>query len=226
MSTNYPTSLDSYTNPLSTDKLNSPSHADQHGNVNDAVEAIETRLGTGADTAPGAASKVFRSTSATASEWGKVALGTDTSGSLSIAAVSSLSTVPIPESKLSFSNGIWRMSATAWTKIINLSGVGTIGDTDVDVTANTSATATAILVYGRAISGNITNATFIDFRKKGDTYGDGYVSRLYCPPANNYYNSGFFVIPLDANQVFTYQTNANVGSSTFEVWIVGYMETT
>lgn len=90
MSTNYPTSLDSYTNPLGTDKLILPPHSDQHGNVNDAVEAIETRLGTGTDTAPGAASKVFRSTSATASEWGKVVLGTDTSGSLSLIAQTGL----------------------------------------------------------------------------------------------------------------------------------------
>jgi len=45
MATNFPTSLDSLTNPLSTDTLNSPSHADQHANVNDAVEALETKVG-------------------------------------------------------------------------------------------------------------------------------------------------------------------------------------
>lgn len=45
MATNFPTSLDSLTNPLSTDTLNSPSHADQHANVNDAVEALEAKVG-------------------------------------------------------------------------------------------------------------------------------------------------------------------------------------
>jgi hypothetical protein len=45
MATNFPTSLDSLTNPLSTDPLNNPSHADQHANVNDAVEALETKVG-------------------------------------------------------------------------------------------------------------------------------------------------------------------------------------
>lgn len=42
---NFPTSLDSFTNPATTDKLNSPSHALQHGNSNDAIVAVETKLG-------------------------------------------------------------------------------------------------------------------------------------------------------------------------------------
>lgn len=45
MATNFPTSLDSLTNPTSTDALNNPSHADQHANVNDAVEALEAKVG-------------------------------------------------------------------------------------------------------------------------------------------------------------------------------------
>lgn len=47
MATNYPNSKDSLTNPTSTDKLNSPSHSAQHANINDAVEAIQDKLGTG-----------------------------------------------------------------------------------------------------------------------------------------------------------------------------------
>jgi len=50
MATNYPTSLDSFTNPTSSSTLNSPSHAAQHANANDAIEAIETKLGVGAHT--------------------------------------------------------------------------------------------------------------------------------------------------------------------------------
>lgn len=45
MATNFPTSLDSLTNPLSTDPLDNPSHSDQHSNVNDAVEALEAKVG-------------------------------------------------------------------------------------------------------------------------------------------------------------------------------------
>lgn len=50
MSTNFPTSLDTLTNPTGTDALTSPSHAAQHANANDAVEAIEAKVGIGAST--------------------------------------------------------------------------------------------------------------------------------------------------------------------------------
>ena len=45
MATSFPTGLDALTNPVSTDALNSPSHADQHANVNDAIEALEAKVG-------------------------------------------------------------------------------------------------------------------------------------------------------------------------------------
>lgn len=49
MATNFPTSVDAFTNPTSNDSLNSPSHSTQHANANDAIEAIETfLLGAGA----------------------------------------------------------------------------------------------------------------------------------------------------------------------------------
>jgi hypothetical protein len=51
MAINYPTSLDSFTNPTSTDPTDSPSHSLQHANANDALEAIETKLGIGASPA-------------------------------------------------------------------------------------------------------------------------------------------------------------------------------
>lgn len=44
MPTNFPTSVDVLTNPVSNDSLNSPSHSAQHANANDAIEAIETYL--------------------------------------------------------------------------------------------------------------------------------------------------------------------------------------
>jgi ribosomal protein L2 len=47
MATNYPTSLDNFTNPLSTDSQNSPSHSLQHADANDAIEALETKVGVG-----------------------------------------------------------------------------------------------------------------------------------------------------------------------------------
>ena len=41
----FPTSTDSLTNPQSSDYLNSPDHAAQHANANDAIEALEAKVG-------------------------------------------------------------------------------------------------------------------------------------------------------------------------------------
>jgi hypothetical protein len=47
MATNYPNQLDILINPTATDKLNSVTvpHHEQHSNLNDAVEALQTTLG-------------------------------------------------------------------------------------------------------------------------------------------------------------------------------------
>lgn len=44
MATNFPTSVDVLTNPTANDSLNLPSHATQHANANDAIEAIENAI--------------------------------------------------------------------------------------------------------------------------------------------------------------------------------------
>jgi hypothetical protein len=45
MATNFPTSLDTLVNPLPGDNVNAPSHAAQHTNANDAIEALEQKVG-------------------------------------------------------------------------------------------------------------------------------------------------------------------------------------
>lgn len=52
MATNYPTSLDQLTNPNSSDQLSSPSHSQQHINANDAIEALEAKVGVNGSTDP------------------------------------------------------------------------------------------------------------------------------------------------------------------------------
>ena len=47
MASTYPTSLDAFTNPTTTNSLTSPSHASQHADINDAVEALETKVAIG-----------------------------------------------------------------------------------------------------------------------------------------------------------------------------------
>lgn len=45
MAINYPTSLDNLTNPVSTDTTTAVDHALQHSNTNDAIEALEAKVG-------------------------------------------------------------------------------------------------------------------------------------------------------------------------------------
>lgn len=45
MATNFPSNLDNFTNPTSSDTLDSPDHATQHADVNDAVEALQEKVG-------------------------------------------------------------------------------------------------------------------------------------------------------------------------------------
>lgn len=46
MATSYPGALDDFADPTPTSRQNAPSHAGQHKNANDAIEAIEAELGT------------------------------------------------------------------------------------------------------------------------------------------------------------------------------------
>jgi len=47
MASTYPTALDAFTNPTTTSLLTSPSHAQQHSDINDAMEAVQTKLAIG-----------------------------------------------------------------------------------------------------------------------------------------------------------------------------------
>ena len=83
MSSSYPTSLDTFTNPTGSDAVTSPDHAQQHSDVNDAVEALEAKVGTGTGTP--ASGKVLRGTGAGASGWAALDLTADVTGVLPIA---------------------------------------------------------------------------------------------------------------------------------------------
>lgn len=50
MATNFPNSLDNLTNPASTDPTDAPSHSQQHANANDAIEALEAKVGINSST--------------------------------------------------------------------------------------------------------------------------------------------------------------------------------
>ena len=45
MATNFPNTLDELINPNGTDQLSAPSHSEQHANANDAIEALQAKVG-------------------------------------------------------------------------------------------------------------------------------------------------------------------------------------
>lgn len=67
MATTYPGALDAFTDPNATDTLDGVPHHTQHGNANDAIIQLETKLGTGSS--PPAASSVLLGTGAGISSW-------------------------------------------------------------------------------------------------------------------------------------------------------------
>lgn len=75
--TNFPTSLDSLTNPSGTDSVATVSHSGQHSNTNDAIEVIEAKLGIGASTA--VSGTVFVGDGTGTSRWSTYATTTNVS---------------------------------------------------------------------------------------------------------------------------------------------------
>ena len=72
MAINFPTSLDNFTNPTSGNTLDSPSHSQQHSDANDALEALETKVGIGSAPAGSATSGQVLMKGATNTTWSSI----------------------------------------------------------------------------------------------------------------------------------------------------------
>jgi len=94
VASNFPTSLDNFTNPSSGNTLDSPSHSLQHSDINDAVEALEAKLGVGASPAGSAtAGQVLTISAAGTSTWSNTGLTLIKTQSFSAVASSSVDDV-------------------------------------------------------------------------------------------------------------------------------------
>lgn len=140
---NYPTSLDSFTNPTTNDFLNSPNHVSQHSEINDAVEALEAKLGITASTPT--SGKLLRGTGSGSSAWDKDA----PSGTI----VGTTDTQTLTNKTLT--------SPTINTAIINNPTLKT--DTIAEYTAAAGVTIDGVLLKDSKINGSyITNDTITD----------------------------------------------------------------
>lgn len=140
MPSNFPTSLDTLSNPASTDQLSNVTtpHASQHANANDILEAVEAKLGLGASTPPASAA-VLRRTGTGSSGWAQVAAGDYAAGSIVNADVNG--SAAIAYSKLNLGTSIVNAdvstsAAIAYSKL-NLSNSIVTGDI-VDGTVTTT----------------------------------------------------------------------------------------
>lgn len=109
MASNFPTSLDNFTNPSSGNTLDSPSHSLQHSDINDAVEALEAKLGIGASPAGSATSGQVL----TASTGGTTTWSTPTPGGL----------VQIVPTSVSVGSGSGSVSANGVVSFTNASSI-------------------------------------------------------------------------------------------------------
>lgn len=95
MATNYPTSKDNFTNPAASESMEG--HAALHGNVNDAIEAIETKLGvngsTDANSIDYKVSQLQTSLSALDAENASELLGLDGNNDLTIDGIENKTTI-------------------------------------------------------------------------------------------------------------------------------------
>ena len=130
MAINFPTSLDNFTNPVSGNTLDSPSHSLQHSDINDAVEALERKIGVGTAVAGSAsAGQVLTISAAGTSTWstpntGLVLLNTTSfSASSSLSLSANLFTSTYENYKLIFT--FTALSATQQTITFKLRASGT-----------------------------------------------------------------------------------------------------
>jgi len=134
---NYPTNLDTLTNPGTTDPLNSPSHAGQHSDANDILEALEAKVGINASAVTSSHDYKLSEVTSTDKSVGKTATQTLTNKTLTAPAIGTsildtngnelllLTATASAVNELTYAN-----AATGGAPTLAASG----GDTDIDIT--------------------------------------------------------------------------------------------
>lgn len=175
MAINFPTSLDNFTNPASGNTLDSPSHSLQHSDLNDAVEALERKVGLGTAVAGSAsAGQVLTISAAGTSTWSTpttpglvqvVPTSISVSGSGSSGSVDANGTITFTSSSTININGCFSATYQNYLFIYNFDSAA--GGNAIKWNGRTSGTTNTSNVYYYAVARNRSSAASLTSYDRG-----------------------------------------------------------
>jgi hypothetical protein len=157
MATSFPSNIDTFTNPTTSNTLDSPSHSGQHSDLNDAVEAVETKLGVGASPAGSAtAGQVLMAQTAGTTTWSNITTITNaliTGGTVTdFVAVSPILTSPEETINIIATASSGTVSADLKTSGVTFATANASGNWVINLRGNGTVTASSLIAVGQSIS--------------------------------------------------------------------------
>jgi hypothetical protein len=134
MATNFPTSLDALTNPTGSSALTSPDHAGQHTDANDAIEALQAKVGIDSSLVATSLDYIVRNLPATNITSGTLASARISGSYTGITGVGTLSAGSIPATLLTGTIASARLSGS----YTGITGLGTLTSLTIDGTTSPS----------------------------------------------------------------------------------------
>jgi hypothetical protein len=157
MATSFPSNIDTFTNPTTSNTLDSPSHSGQHSDLNDAVENIETKLGVGASPASSAtAGQVLMAQTAGTTTWSNITTITNaviTGGTVSdFISVSPVLTSPEEAINIVATASSGTVSADLKTSGVTFATANASGNWVMNLRGDGTVTASSLIAVGQSIS--------------------------------------------------------------------------
>jgi hypothetical protein len=157
MATNFPTSLDNFINPTTSNTLDSPSHSGQHSDLNDAIEAVEAKLGIGSSPAGSAtANQVLMQTTGGTTTWSNITTITNaviSGGTVTdFISVSPILTAPEEAINIIATASSGTVSADLKTSGVTFATANASGNWVMNLRGNGTVTASSLIAVGQSIS--------------------------------------------------------------------------
>jgi hypothetical protein len=216
MAINFPLSLDSLSNPSSGNKLDNPSHSTQHGDANDILEALETKLGIGASSA-GSATAGFPlvHSSGGTTAWAQVGYEGITSGTATSGQVLTAGTAT--------GSSIWSTPSVAGlTQIVPTSVAVGSGSGSVDANGAVTFTGASSISLNSCFTSNYQNYRIVANILGAGAGGGGFGQRMRLRAsgtdnsASNYRYAGYGLGDASASNIFKVQSNGTTTSFLLE----------